>query len=819
MIRTFLLAILTLSALTSQAVERMNVLMIVVDDLSASTIGYPAYGRTHPSVQTPAIDRLAGESVAFTQAYANWPSCAPARHAFMSGALPEKTGYRFYSNVREEDGQNRDLVYMGEHFRNNGYWTIRLDKVFHIGRDVARSWDITEEPFGEARDRSVIQSSELRELGLEDNVRRQLRVTEMGGEKSSIFEMAEKDENGLPIDANRLTDGITKRRALELLDDLATPGGQLDAAEKPFFMAVGFRRPHLPFAAPTEYFGRFNWGEGDDNVADPSIQPIVLPPANMPFQDEAGYRQALEGYYAALAMTDDHIGDLLEKLEATGFADNTIVLLFGDHGYGLGEHNKYFAKGTPDNVGFHTPLIVRIPGGPRAGEAETKAVSLLDVYPTLVELCGLPWPHTPLDGQSLKPLLQAHDEGWEERVVAFHGDNEDITLPLQRFVWAEGWKYFEEDGKGAQELFAVGGDDRFEWANRINDPDMEALQARLKQRMDTVMGESLARTPPKILQHPVSQVVQAGASTVLTVRASDKMEMAAQWFKDGRPIAGANGTSLLLEKITPEDAGIYACLIWNAIGRSRSLPAQIKVETDPSAKLDWMIDDTEAPFIIDGRNGTYFVDVQAVEGSFRGTLHSSYYSRRDGYAYVRPGLPLGVYSVYSHTPIWRGATSAARHIVHALADKEEVTVNQAAATASGWNKLGTFTLGPVSQVAIHMRTTEERKYVALDGMRFERQGGAQSPSAPVVVDDGVHKAAIGQTIEIDVLANDSDPDGAKLRFYQVSGSLNGRVGLNKQGRITFTPFAGTSGRTEVIRYQITNGKALSAPASFTITVE
>lgn len=138
----------------------------------------------------------------------------------------EKSQWRHRGAIRNRDGRNRSAIYMQEHFKNNGYSTIRLDKVYHIGDNVPEGWDIDEEPFKNAdgSNRPLSQSRELQALGLEDNVRRDLRFTEMKGEKSRVQEMAPHDEDGVPITADRLTDGITKLRALEVLDDLATPG-------------------------------------------------------------------------------------------------------------------------------------------------------------------------------------------------------------------------------------------------------------------------------------------------------------------------------------------------------------------------------------------------------------------------------------------------------------------------------------------------------------------------------------------------------------------------------------------------------------------
>lgn len=799
------------------AAPQPNVLMIVVDDLSAPAIGHPAYGNTHVSARTPSIDRLANEGVSFTQAFANWPSCAPARQAFMSGALSEKTQYRFYGNVREEAGRNRSVVYMGEHFKNNGYSTIRLDKIYHIGRDVASQWDVTEEPFGANRDQIVQQSSEFSRLGLTTDDRlRYEKFTEMGGEKSEIIELKATKPDGTPITADTLTDGITKLRALHYLDDLATPGGQFDAAQKPFFLAVGFRRPHLPFTAPTSYYRKFKWGDGDTNF-EPGATNIVLPPFNQAFTDVTQYRKALEGYYAALLMTDDHIGQILDKLDQTGLAQDTIVVFYGDHGYALGEKNKYFSKGTPDNTGFHTPIIFRVPGG-RQNAAVSKAVTLVDVYPTLSDLCGLPRPDSPLDGSSLVPLLEKDDPDWVENAIAYLGDNNDASLPLMRFVWAEGHKYLENNGV-ASDLYAVGAGDQFEWTNLRGVSAHAALQARMKARLDSLVARSLDRIAPDLLQYPLSQAVPVGRSALFTVRPAGNKTFTVQWFKNGTPLVGQTGTSLLIPSVQVADAGNYSATVINDIGRTFSFRAELKVLASAGELFDWQIDNTHAPFILDGINGAPFEEINNLgSGKFNNTLQVCYYSDRNGFGYVRPGLPNGSYRVSIHRHGFNNGTTAGTHTVNHRAGNTPVVVNMADATR-GWQILGTYDLGPASGLTIHTQVPaaeQNSKYVTFDGARFERLS-APANAVPVAVNEPAQNTTPDTAVVINVLANDTDGNGDPLSIHQIAGGRFGSVAFSG-GNVTYTPHPGVVSATETIHYQATDGKDTSNPASFTVTI-
>ncbi|NBD37437.1 MAG: sulfatase-like hydrolase/transferase [Verrucomicrobia bacterium] len=791
-----------------------NVLMVVIDDMSASAISHPSYGQRHPSIETPALDRLCDEGLAFSQAYANWPACMPARQMFMSGKNVETSQWRNTGAIGNDDGMNRSLVYLHQHFHDNGYNTVRLDKVFHIGLDVPAGWDITEEPFGSGRDKVVIQSRELEELGLDDNVRRQETFTEQGGEDSKIYELAATDEGGNLIDADRLTDGITKTRALELLEDFATPGGEFDVAEKPFFLAVGFRRPHLPFTAPADYFGRFNWGAGDDNVTDPATPEIVLPPFNTAFSDEEAFRKSLEGYYACTAMTDDHIADLLGKLDTTGLAANTIVVVFGDNGYGLGEHNKFFSKGTPDNVGYHVPLIFRIPGGGRVNEAEPKAVTLLDVYPTLVELCGLPAPETPLDGKSLAPLLEQHDPDWVEEAYGFLGGSADPLDPLGGVSWGNGYKYYEDESGDPQELYAVGAGDRYEWDALINNPAYDSVESDLKARLDSLRSRSAAAVPPVLQQHAASQVVAVGEDALFSIREAGSEVLTVRWTKDGAELPGETATSLRIHGATSGDAGVYQAEAVDADGRTLSYRAELRVIAAAGTLFDWQVDQADAPFILDGVNGGSFREVGFISDTFGPDAVTVFDTGTGGTAILQPGLPGGDYRLYLWNPTWGNAASDVEVTVHARFGASTVTVDQAG-NPDQWFDLGTFAMGPTSRVEISTDSATGR--VAVDGFRFERLA-AVANDAPVAVDDGHHMTTPDASVSVDLLANDSDSDpGDALSLLQCAGGRFGTVAL-AGGTLTYTPRPGVRSATETLFYQVTDGKDRSNPASVSFTV-
>jgi iduronate 2-sulfatase len=219
----------------SAADSKPNVLMIIADDLNPS-LG--CYG--NETVKTPNIDRLARRGVMMTRAYSSWASCLPSRVSLLSGLFPPSTGtYDFSPGPR--DGRLKDVTYLPEHFQNQGYFTGRLDKVFHIGRDDPQSWTVSEEPYKDPKGnfKAIWTGIEVKTLGLEGRVLKEGRYDDVTGEKGSygIMDVIEDD----------LFDGRTAWRAVELLEQQAKAGS-------PFFLAVGFRRPHLPWLAPKKYF-------------------------------------------------------------------------------------------------------------------------------------------------------------------------------------------------------------------------------------------------------------------------------------------------------------------------------------------------------------------------------------------------------------------------------------------------------------------------------------------------------------------------------------------------------------------------------------
>lgn len=444
--------------------DRPNVLFITCDDLNTA-LG--CYG--HPQVRSPHIDRLAARGARFEQAFASWPACLPSRYSFLSGWGIPRTGLRDFT-AHSRSGPLADAVYLPQHYRNRGYTTVRLDKIFHIGGDDPASWTVSEEPL-QLMDGTPVTTwtgIELQALGYDGVHRKPIaddgtlgnpvvetgRFPQVEGEKGTYFIVAD----GVPEE--RLFDGHTAKRAVGYLERFAASG-------EPFFLAVGFRRPHLPFIAQQRYFDLYPW----EGIGLPPRQPGY----ERPFTDD-DHRRLIRGYYASVSFVDAQVGRILDALERTGLASNTIVVLLGDHGYALGERDGWFSKGTLWDTSLRTTLVIADPR--RQPRVVPQVVSLLDLYPTLVELAGLPAPATPLDGHSLVPFLDGREDAASlhpGRAVSHYlqpgwGDF-GVSVRTAEHRWTR-------NGDGREEVFDVR-DDPYHWRNRVDDPALAAVRSAL----------------------------------------------------------------------------------------------------------------------------------------------------------------------------------------------------------------------------------------------------------------------------------------------------------------------------------------------------
>lgn len=389
--------------------KKMNVLFIAVDDLRPEM---GCYGNT--VVKTPNIDRLASRGVVFAHAYCQQAVCSPSRSSLMTGRRPDAT------KVWDLETHFRvalpDAVTLPQHFKANGYYCAALNKIYHHGFEDGRSWSEPHwYPSGQTIDTDPVDWTKRIAKKVAPGVKEYSAAAAPApvdndkpnagkgakAPKGPAYEISPKSDDELP-------DGYTAAEAVRRLHDLKEK-------KQPFFLAVGFLKPHLPFVAPKKYWDLYDPAKiptpaidhlpdgapafaGHDNGELHSYSNI---PKGNPIPADLA-RTLRHGYYACISYTDAQVGRLLDALEREGLANDTIIVLWGDHGWQLGEHGLWH-KHTNFEIAARAPLLISVPGQ-SAGKKCEAAVEFVDIYPTLAEVCGLNVP-AGLDGRSLKPFL------------------------------------------------------------------------------------------------------------------------------------------------------------------------------------------------------------------------------------------------------------------------------------------------------------------------------------------------------------------------------------------------------------------------------
>lgn len=400
-----------------------NVLFIAIDDLRPE-LG--AYGNPH--IQTPHIDRLAENGVTFLQAYVQQAVCNPSRASLMTGLRPDSLQvWDLQTDFRQT---LPDVVTLPQYFKQNGYHTAAIGKIYHNTIPDPLSWSepklhIDGYPFDPDAvyrhpDNVAIQEARKAAILAEGNEDRYIDQYGQWYLKAGSTERVEMPDSVY-------YDGAQTDIALEKI-------AALSAQDQPFFFAIGYYRPHLPFNAPAKYWDLYN--PDDIPVAETPEVPQngpVMAINNMrelrgysdftqvphPFDggvSSADARRLKHGYYASVSYIDAQVGRLLDQLEALGIADNTIVVLWGDHGWKLGEHNSW-GKMTNYNIDTRAPLVIRAPDKPDATPQVEQMVEFVDLYPSLIELAGLSVPAN-LQGTSFVPLLEDPELTWKPAVFS-----------------------------------------------------------------------------------------------------------------------------------------------------------------------------------------------------------------------------------------------------------------------------------------------------------------------------------------------------------------------------------------------------------------
>ena len=391
-----------------------NVLFVIVDDLRPQ-LG--AYG--FEFMHTPSMDRLAEEGLLFRRAYSQWPVCGPSRASMLSGLRPDSSGIHY--NGQRLRSAVADIVSLPEHFRNNGYRTLSIGKVYHARDEDLQAWsDPPWQAAGTGDNWQGYASAESRELR-----QRLWREALMSDPDAKLYQFNAGAVERAYLPDNLYRDGKIADKAVGILREIATR----QSAGQPFFLAVGFVKPHLPFAAPGRYWDLYE-RSALRPPANASRRPVGSTEIPYIYSELQSYRgipaggqptedlvtTLIHGYYAAVSFVDAQVGKLLAELDRLDLRKNTIVVLAGDHGFHLGEQ-AIWAKHSLFELSLHTPLIVSVPAQKVRGAATEALVELVDIYPSLIELAGLE--SSPrFDGESFVPLLDDPDRAWKESALS-----------------------------------------------------------------------------------------------------------------------------------------------------------------------------------------------------------------------------------------------------------------------------------------------------------------------------------------------------------------------------------------------------------------
>jgi iduronate 2-sulfatase len=451
----------------SKAKRQYNVLFIISDDLRP-TLG--CYG--NPIIKTPNIDALAARGTQFDRAYAQFPLCNPSRSSLLNGYYPTQTGVM--DNNTYFRAQHPDYVTLPQYFKNHGYASLRTGKIFHGGIDDMPSWTEGGEPVDTAitsRPPSAV-------------------ATGQGAREADDPERTAQSRANAPPPRASASDRIVVLEGDgESFGDYKIASRAIDYLEryhdKPFFLAVGFNKPHSPPTAPQKFFDLYDANKiplpADFNThpqAPQGFPDLSVPRRNADLfigrdSSPAEAREMIRAYYASVSFVDAQVGRVLAALDRLHLRDDTIVVFWGDHGYHLGEKGKWSKAYSLWDVGLRVPLIIAMPGA--KAEKSERTVQLLDLYPTLAELAGLPQPPA-IEGHSLARLLSKPNLGWDYPAFA-------VTMFQGKFgrsVVTEQWHYVEWDEGRAGAMLLDEHRDPLELKNLAEDPSYAKRVTEMK---------------------------------------------------------------------------------------------------------------------------------------------------------------------------------------------------------------------------------------------------------------------------------------------------------------------------------------------------
>lgn len=368
--------------------RRPNVLFFAIDDLRPE---FGCYGFS--SVKSPNLDRIARRGIVFDRAYCQQAVCSPSRSSVLTGARPDST--KVWDLVTHFRTAMPNVVTLPQHFKQHGYFVQGMGQIFHGGYDDEPSWSV---PW---------QTPKAPDYAAKTELPAKARPNQKNGPAFEAGDVAD----------DFYKDGKTAELAVETLRS------RKDKSE-PFFLAIGFSKPHLPFVSPKKYWDLYDPAKIQlaSNPYHPKDAPehaltnsgelrnYIGMPAEGPVPDDLA-RKLKHGYYAAISYTDAQIGKVLDELDRQGLRENTIIVVWGDHGWKLGEHGEWCKHSNVEND-TNAPLLLSVPGTKNAGQHCRALVEFVDIYPTLAELASLPLP-AHLEGTSMKPLVENPKRQWK----------------------------------------------------------------------------------------------------------------------------------------------------------------------------------------------------------------------------------------------------------------------------------------------------------------------------------------------------------------------------------------------------------------------
>lgn len=463
---------------TVKTIKKPNILLLYMDDLRPELA---SYGVTQ--IISPNIDALADRGVKFTNAYCNVPVCGASRASMLTGMLPTKNRFLNYNTFVEKE--TPEAITLPQLFKNNGYTTISNGKIYHHLDDRENDWDEVWRPYAFDKNDQGLAPTDWWQSLWKDYQNPENKAEYKETNTGPAFESAD-------VSDSTYIDGLMTEKVIRDLKKLKN-------SKNPFFLTAGFIAPHLPFNAPKKYWGlynrnqikqpeNYNYTPKDAPKISISNWPEMRVYSNIPKKEQVSDSLAISlinGYYATVSYVDALIGKIINELKTQTLDKNTIVILVSDHGYNLQEHTQW-AKFTNYNTSTQVPFIIYNPFSKEKG-TRNALIELVDVYPTLAELCGLELPKQQLDGTSLVSLLKDKNHKNKDHVLIKKGNG--FTLKTKDFSYTEFIK--PEDNSTITSMLYDHRIDKAENINVVNNAEYGEVVFELKNILHTSYQQNI----------------------------------------------------------------------------------------------------------------------------------------------------------------------------------------------------------------------------------------------------------------------------------------------------------------------------------------